>query len=237
LTILTNIKEDLKDFFTLREIKDKVWSEYLLSETDYVNGGVYFHRETPKYHKQSLKKSAFTVTGTNEVQCILFVNGDNVVDEQLQKRIITLNEKPFNVNYDLRNDGFSLTLNNQTTGVLKVIIPPLNTRTDMYQGVTFERRFMGQNIRMLNFNRTDDKLTFRVAISNPKKGQEVKAVTLYRTGMTNDKTVKTVTLSEGQSEVDFIINISSSDVGLMVSANPTTINEITYLGAEMELYW
>lgn len=237
MTFVANIPNKLKDYFTLRTIKESVWLDYLCSETGYVNGGVYFHYDMPVYNPQKVDSDVFDVDSTEALTSLtLLIHGTNLSKSQLDKRVITLDGNELSSSYRIITGGTSLFFDTAVDGYLKVIIPPVNERENHYQGIVFSRLVKKQSMTFAGtFTKTDNTLTFSVDIVNPHVGQEVKAVTLYRNGNTNK--VKTEVLTENQTRVNFNMSKGNQDVGLRVELVPKTIDGATYTGAMTEISW
>ena len=109
MSVLTNIVEDLKPYFTLKYERNSKWLEYLKNgELSYVNGSVYLNENAPVYYVQE-NPDLFFEARRGVLVCKLYCK-DTILRSQVVDTVITLD------GVKLDTGGLLLTENGKSYG-------------------------------------------------------------------------------------------------------------------------
>ncbi len=246
MTNLLNVPTKLKEFFTLRTDKDNVWLSYLYSETKYVNGSVYIHALAPEYHNQKLD-SVVVSHDDNSIIFFIYTTGEEFIESQFEDMEVMMGGEFKDFSYVvIENEDYNelkVTMDKEDVddGVLRINIPPYNTREDLYEGVVVSREIINQDVIFKgtpNVYTENNKTYLGISyyVINPLVNQQFKISSYDRNKYVLDsKTVQLTSGSGNTNGVSLVLELKKSNyVYWNVELLPMCKNNKCYTGKYIE---
>ncbi len=234
---LFNLKEKLANLFVLKSEKEEVWSNYLDTGSNYMNGVVYVQKDMIVYHKQSLKNISFNVLDASYTQYNVYVNTDMLTQGQVDNTTFTLDGEVVNFTKSLINTngnlGFKFKIRRGERGSFRIIVPSYKVGNDVFEGFQVNRVLRSQRIDVdddTGWSVTDNVLTVNCDLVYPSPNQILKITTLYGNNKTHNS--NQIILNGEDSNVTISIICDDNDVKfkLELVSYYNTVDGKDYLG-------
>lgn len=234
MTLLFNIPEKLKEYFTLITEKNDKWLEYLDSEMGYHNGSLFVGDDKLHFHIQELKSFVLEISNENYLNCLIYIKGDNITDYQLSHTNVSVDGANINVpssiisTEDLK--GLKLRLECTINGLFEVDIPE-DSGTELYSGLNVQKQFYSQNMTVTSNNILTENntsyLELEVNIPNPIASQSLSLSTYYASGGLQH--TSNLILSNNESNT-IRVKLTDKSVKWKLELSPYVVSQKVYVG-------
>lgn len=231
MTLLFNIPEKLKEYFTLITEKNDKWLQYLDSEMKYYNGILYVGDDMLLLNIQELDNFVVEISNENYLNCLIYIKGDNITNSQLTNTIISIDGANINVPSSIISTdglrGLKLRLDSSISGLLEVDIP----KDGVLTGLNVQKQFYSQNMSITSNNiLTEDNTSYlelEVNIPNPIASQSLSLSTYYASGGLQH--TSNLILSKSESNT-IRVKLTDKSVKWKLELSPHIVNQKVYVG-------